>query len=957
MPAVRGDFVRVAEWQRVHEFAVAAARRAAPAALTVEGEAGAGKSKLWRAAVAAAVRAGCRVLRTEPSASEADTPFAGLSDLLAAALPEVADGIPDPQREALEVALQLARPADDKPPATHAIGRGVLATLSALADVGPVLLAIDDAQWLDEGSLDALEFALRRVAGGIAGPSQVSGCALSLLLAVRIDAPADPLTVGAPPPSHGWRGLLAGFPEAEEITLAPLDAAQVQNLLPPGATAGQARLVHSQSRGNPFWAAEIWASMVPAQAAPASGDAPEPPVPPLARAALAGRLEHTLSRHAAAALTVVAAAGRITVADAIGAMDDLADPAGALDAAVLSGVVTETDGRLAAAHPLIGTAAVEAVPSGHRARVYRRLAEISASPERGAQFAALAAQAVGSCPDTGVAAALDTAAEAAHARAALAAAGKFAAQAVEFTPPDDTAALVRRRIRAGELLHRAGDLNGSLTHLAALDVETLPTQDAERALPLLADVTDMLHGPADVTAMITRALRVTGQDDRKRALLLSLASDNGYGIQVGRRDAAVEAIRCAEAAAPHANLALRRALLNLTVAKATTAEGLDTCLLERAEQLERVVTGVPLRETADLYRGTWCRYADDLDTSRSALRRGLARAKESGEDFAQWMFLHYLASTEELAGDYATAAAALTSADRLAAWYDDWPDSPWLINPRYELLIAGGKLDEALRIADECLPDDASQPFPVRFMGACIRGKVNWWSGDAAGCVRYLGAAARYCDEFGWTEPGVRSRVDHLLAEAYVATGQPDQGTRISAWLHDLGTRLSRPALVGDACRIDALAAAAAGDLDTAARAARQAVTAHEQSPLRTELACSLLVLGRIERRRKARSESHAAFRRARELAAEIGHQPLLGQLNAEWPGDVAARSATALSAAEQRVAEQLAKGATSREAAAELFLSVRTVDTHVASIYRKLGIRGRSELRRVLSQQDPAGD
>jgi DNA-binding CsgD family transcriptional regulator len=952
MPAVSGDFVRVAEWQRVREFAAAAAGRGVPAALAVEGEAGAGKSKLWRAAVAAAARAGCRVLRTEPSASEADTPFAGLSDLLAAVLPEVADGIPVPQREALEVAL-LARPADGKPPATHAIGRGVLAALSALADAGPVLLAIDDAQWLDEGSLDALEFALRRIAGGIAEPPLVPAWALSLLLAVRTDAPADPLTVGSPPPSHGWRGLLTGFAAAEEITLAPLDAVQVQNLLPPGATAGQARLVVDQSRGNPFWAGEIWASMASAPAVPAPGDSQAPPVPPLARAALAGRLERSLPADAAEALTVVAAAGRITVTDAVAAMDHLADPAGALDAAVLSGVVAETEGRLAAAHPLIGAAAVNAVPPGRRARVYRRLAEISASPERRAQFAAAA----GAGPDPGVAAALDAAAEAAHARAAAAAAGKFAAQAVEFTPSDDTGALVRRRIRAGELLHRASDLNGSFMQLASLDIDALPTADAERALPLLADLTDMLHGPADVTAMITRALRAPRQDDRRHALLLSLASDNGYGIPGGRRAAAIEAIRCAEEAAPHANLALRRALLNLTVAKATTAEGLDAGLLERAEQVERVVTGIPLRETVDIYRGTWCRYADDLGTSRSALRRSLARAQEAGEDFAQWMFLYYLAVTEELAGDYAAAAAALEAADRLAAWYDDWPDSPWLMNPRCELLIAAGKLDEALRIADEHLPDDASQPFPVRFMGACVRGKVSWWTGDAAGCVRHLELAARYCDEFGWTEPGVRSRVDHLLAEAYVATGQPDQAARISAWLHDLGTRLSRPALVGDACRIDALAAAAAGDLDAAASLASQAVTAHEQSPLRTELAYSLLVLGRIERRRKARSQSRAALARARDIARGIGHQLLLTEIAGELPRAAVPRPSTTLTEAEQRVAQEIAKGVTSREAAAELFISVRTVETHVASIYRKLGIRGRSELRRVLSQQNPAGD
>ena len=114
-----------------------------------------------------------------------------------------------------------------------------------------MLVAIDDVQWLDEASLEALAFALRRIT---AGP-------LSLLLAARTEAAADPLTAGAPPPSHGWRDLLAAVPAAEVIDLAPLDMWQIQNLLPPTVTAAQARLVAGQSRGNPFWALQVSASL------------------------------------------------------------------------------------------------------------------------------------------------------------------------------------------------------------------------------------------------------------------------------------------------------------------------------------------------------------------------------------------------------------------------------------------------------------------------------------------------------------------------------------------------------------------------------------------------------------------------------------------------------------------------------------------------------------------------
>ncbi len=121
-------------------------------------------------------------------------------------------------------------------------------------------------------------------------------------------------------------------------------------------------------------------------------------------------------------------------------------------------------------------------------------------------------------------------------------------------------------------------------------------------------------------------------------------------------------------------------------------------------------------------------------------------------------------------------------------------------------------------------------------------------------------------------------------------------------------------------------------------------------SPVQVELARSLLVLGRIERRRKARGQARAALQLARTLADEMGHRPLRAEIGRELPRIAAARSGDELTDAERRVVNQIAVGATSQEAAAALFISVRTVESHVASIYRKFGVRTRSELRRTLS-------
>ena len=923
MAAVSGDLVRAAEGQRVRDFARAV--RAAPAALAIQGEAGAGKSTLWRAGIEAAAAAGHRVLRSEPTASETDLSFAGLSDLLAEVLPLVEARIPGPQREALEIAL-LLRPAGEEPPTARAIGLAMLTALRGCLSLHPVLVAIDDVQWLDEASREVLAFALRRVPAG----------SLSLLVAARTGAPADPLTAGAPPPSSDWHELPAALPAAEMIDLAPLDMWQIQNLLPPDVTAAQARMVARESRGNPFWALQISAS-------PGAADSQ---LPLLART-LTDRLSRLLNADAADALAVVAAAGRIEVAEVLAVLDHLADPAAAVDATVLTGVVVETGGRLSAAHPLIGAAAVESLPPGRRAQLYRRLAGVSANPERYAHFAALAA-APG--PDGAVAEALDAAAAAAYARAANAAAAQFATQAVLFTPEPDGDALDRRRIRAAELMFLAGDAARSLEHLEMLDIDQLATADLERALPLLLDMTDFAHGPAAATTIAAHAVEAAGRqraDPRRRALVLALASDATYGIPGGKRKAAADSISCAEQVGAPADAALHRALINLFVAKLSAAEGSDTALLDRAARLEATLPAVRLYDSADTYRG-WCRHTEDLDTARAALDRLVSRARDIGDDWALSFCLSYQAMTALLAGDYAAASEAVAASDAAARWYH-WRPTMWFVEPRCELLIAAGDLDAATGLVDDRLPDDVTASAARRCMGAYLRGKVSAWRGDYAATIRHLEIAVRCAEQCGWLDPGIRGRADIQLAEAYAASGRPGDARLISARLGELGERLDRPALTGDAARIDALVAAAAGDLDAAAESARAAVTAHGSSPLRLELARSLLVLGQVERRRKARGQSRDTLRRAHDLADEMGHRPLLAQIAREMPRIAPERSGRELTGTERKVAELIAAGATNRDAAAALFVSVRTIETHVAAIYRKLGVRSRAELARQL--------
>jgi hypothetical protein len=133
-----------------------------------------------------------------------------------------------------------------------------------------------------------------------------AGAGKSTLWRAGTETAADPLTAGAPPPSRAWQELLDAVPASAALDLAPLDMWQIQNLLPRDVTAAEARLVARQSRGNPFWALQVSASL---------GTAPGQ-VPPLART-LTDRLSRSLTDSGAAALATVAAAGRIMVPEVL----------------------------------------------------------------------------------------------------------------------------------------------------------------------------------------------------------------------------------------------------------------------------------------------------------------------------------------------------------------------------------------------------------------------------------------------------------------------------------------------------------------------------------------------------------------------------------------------------------------------------------------------------------------
>jgi len=212
-----------------------------PSALLLAGVAGIGQSMVWRAGVDLARRRDVRVLVSRPSEAETQLPYMGLGDLLANVGDEELARLPPAQRRAVEMAL-LRTDATGQPIEQRAVGLGLLAILGLMASRGPLLVAIDDVQWLDEPSGRVLQFALRRLTSEPIG----------VLVASR-------------PTQRGTDvlGLARGMPQAwvQHLEISPLDLADVDRLLQlrlgVSLPRGTLRRLHELSAGNPFFALEI----------------------------------------------------------------------------------------------------------------------------------------------------------------------------------------------------------------------------------------------------------------------------------------------------------------------------------------------------------------------------------------------------------------------------------------------------------------------------------------------------------------------------------------------------------------------------------------------------------------------------------------------------------------------------------------------------------------------------
>jgi hypothetical protein len=492
-----------------------------PSAVVLTGEAGIGKTTLWRASVDAAAAGGYRILSARTSEAETRLSFAGLTDLLGDAANDVLAELPPVQERALRAALLLRDAeshADDR-----AVSAGFLGALRLLAGDSPLCVAIDDVQWLDVGSLAALRYALARLEH-----EPVAG-----LLTVRGNVPS-------------WLRRTVPDGRLRAVEVAGLSVGAVQELLRArlDATFPRPTLIRlwETSRGNPFFALELATALRRRGGTLALGD--ELPIPSDLEELLHARVDGL----GAPALELARAVGALVfptvtlVEAALGAAGFDAGLTEALQARIL-----ELDGeRLRFTHPLLASAVAAHQTPARRRALHARLADVVASAEERACHLALATAE----PDENVASTLEEAAQAAHARGAPAAAAQLAEQSLRLTPASSPDALRRRVLVAAEMHHRAGDGDRATALLRDALAGARPGRERAR---ILANLAGIQASPQPAVALYGEALS-EAEDALEATVHLGLAGR----VEWSGLEDAVEHTELAVGAASRADPAGRR---------------------------------------------------------------------------------------------------------------------------------------------------------------------------------------------------------------------------------------------------------------------------------------------------------------------------------------------------------------------------------------------------------------
>ncbi|MDX8049609.1 AAA family ATPase [Lentzea sp. BCCO 10_0798] len=875
--------------RRQVERLVASARLGHGGALAVTGEPGVGKTALLRFAAGCAT--GMHVLRAAGSEPEREIPFGALHQVLRPALDRL-DEIPGPQAQALSVALALrSGPAVDR----FAVGAATLSLLCRFAEDRPVAVLLDDLHLVDRPSADALAFAARRLA---ADP---------IVLLATTRSPDPPL------PTLPLAGI--DLAAAGELVSSRSGVAASPDLI--------ARL-HRATAGNPLALIELAAGAH--RWAHASPEAPLPVSAALATEFAAQA--RSLGEAGRAALTVAAVAGN-DLRIVAGACRLLGVSVEALTEAENAKLVEIADGHVEFRHPLIRAAVYGDAAPQHRRSIHRAVAEALGPHDADRHAWHLAEATLG--PDAQVADLLVQAATRAHERSAHDVAAAAYERAARLSPDvsrhsslclaaAESAWLAGTTARAVTLLDEAGDLTRALELRGAIAART----------GSLTEARDLCR---------TAAHRSGDADER----VVHLADAVHACFYLGDAMTGLELAHEIEELLERVTTPRSRGLGQMAagVARILANRGGADQIRSAAEQL--AASGVP---RDDRRRLSWLMigplFLRDAE-SGAELRRMVGEARADAAVGTLPSLLFHVARDEATTNQWVRAEATYDEAARLARETGQETDLAMCLAGLAWLRARLGDEAQCRAFVAEALPICRARDIHIgRVWSLFALGELELGLGNATNALTHLEELAALLDGLRLTDPDLSPAPE--LADALVRLGRRDEAVVVARRYRAEAATKGQPWAMGRAERITGMLSQDGFDTHFEASLAFHHRTLDDFETARTRLAYGAR-LRRARRRVDARPHLHAALETFENLRAARWADLAAVELGAT--GEMIKRRAQGetLTPQELQVSLLLAEGKTTREVAAALFLSPKTIEYHLRKVYTKLGIRSRAEL------------
>jgi DNA-binding CsgD family transcriptional regulator len=907
----------------------------------IEGPAGIGKTQLLEAARDLAVAKGMRILSARGSELEQAFAFGVVRQLFEPLLRTL-------QAEERETLLagpaELTRPLLDKGSSTRPTAsvdpmvemlHGLYWLCANAAEGQPVAIVLNDLQWADAASLRFLNYL-----GG-----RLDGLAIAVLAALR------------PGETGNEDGLIAALSDsarAEAIHPVPLTRDAVVELvraeLPGTPDREFCSACHLATGGNPFLLRELLRALREAGIAPTRRSrmlvgeyGPEA----VARAVLAriSRLSGA-AVSMARALAVLGDRAELTAAAKLAEVD-VATGAEAADL-LQRAEVLQPRRELAFVHPIVRSAIVAHLPRAEQMRLHgnaaRQLADADAAPER------VAAHLLASDP-TGDPWAVKVLRDAAH-------------QALGRAAPDSAIAYLSRALNEPPAPHERGNVLGELGVAETLGRRPAAAEHLDQALRCTAD--PVLRATAARGLALTRYLR--NEPETAIEVLAQALNDLGDAdpdlslrieaqlIQVAGQSVASRALHATYMERTHKRslgdglserflLAQLAGYGNLEGIPADEAKVLSERALGNGELLEDVIAGLDVFYAA--VHALMC--SDHLDLADAWLDRALAEARARGSPINYAGTSAFRAHVAYRKGDLVQAEAEARAALELAG--SEWITVMMIaVAPLIDAILERGALEEAEQIAGTMAPEWFVRDCTPHQFSRTARARLRIAQGQVREGLTDLLEVGRWCEEWGARNPGVFAWRSSA-AQACLAVGDVDQARVLAAEEVELARPLGQPRALGIALRAEGLAEGGQRGIELL----REAVAALQKSPARLEYARALADLGAALRRRGQRVDARPLLREGMDIAYHCGATRLVQHAHEELlatgarPRRLMLTGRDSLTPTEARIARMAAEGKTNRAIAQELFVTTKTVETHLGHVYRKLDVNTRERLPEAL--------